>query len=468
MDRIISVAHHRSNHSVICDIFAYIMLFSMGACMITDNILFSYSVVLIALIATFKYNESLFPILFFLFLLPTMFDAGLPLGIDKIVLAIAFIGRMLQPNRVKGGARYGIKCFPFFSWFIFACLYSGLVTTYDDPWAVTGILVSDIVVFLMYFNSAMPQFQLQDTIDRHAKCAFLMIIFLLAKSILNPVSVDDRLTLEDDLNINQFAMGISQTTSVLFTYMLINKERLGVRILYLGAFTIGVFLLLSTGSRSATIALLGSSFVLYYANAKLNKKSSSHAFLYLLIIFAVLAIIFNNVVGRNSYIGERYTVESLVESDGASRGISLMIELEHTIPEHPVFGVGPSSHSEMDAVSKYGGFYSSHNIVFSTITQIGFLGFIPFVLLCFFVIRKLFKMLKISPLYSIPLGLVIACILNGVGEVVYNSRMMWFALSFSLYMINSGPVEGFYKANNGKNRNKTRNFIIRSLSTTKH
>lgn len=432
--------NRRKSHALVCDILSYTILLLIGFCMITQIVAFSYVALILALFVTFKYNESLIPILFFVFLLPTMFDPGLAIGIDKILLAIVFLGNILSPSHVRG-IKYGLKCLPFFIWLIIACFLSGYLTTYSDAWAGMGILVSDIIVFLMYVNSALPQSKIPEIVERFAKCAFLMMILLLFKSILNPISVNDRLTLEDDLNINGFAMCVTQTSSVLFTFMLFCKKNAMERFVYLAAFTIGLFLLISTGSRSATIALLGSCSILYLATMKL-KKLSLLRILYLLVLFVILTVVFNYVISNNSYIGERYTVESLVESDGASRGISMAIEVEHVIPENIILGVGPSGRSEMDAVSRYGGYYSSHNIIISTLTQIGIFGFIPFVIICFIIIRKLFKMVKISPIYSIPLGLVLACILNGIGEVVYNSRMMWFALSFSLYLINSNSIEG--------------------------
>ena len=438
----ITDTHPYSRHSFFCDFLSYLMLVCMGLCMVTQIVAFSYIVILISIFATFKYNESLVPILFFLFLLPTMFDAGLSIGIDKIVLAIAFIGKFNKSSSFRG-TKYGKKYYPIFLWFICACVFSGFMSSYSDPWSGAGLLVSDVLIFFLYANSAIEPLRRSEIIERIARCALLMMAFLFVKSILNPVSVNDRLTLDDDLNINQFAMGISQTSSILFCYMLINNIKNKERMLYIATFIVGVYMQLSTGSRASTLALLGSCAIVYFVNTK-YKRVSSRSFLYLIIVLTLLSVVFNNIVENNSYIGERFTVDNLVESDGSSRGLSLLIEYEHTIPEHPLFGVGPSSDSEMDAVAKYGGYFSSHNIIFSTLTQIGFFGFTPFVIICILVIRRLFRLIKTNPIYSIPLGLVLACIINGVGEVVYNSRMIWFAISFSLYLINSSSAEPMY------------------------
>ncbi len=307
------VAQNKTRQLAVCDMLSYAMLFCMGLCMITQMVAFSYLVIILAMMSTFKYNDSLIPIVFFLFLLPTMFDSGLAIGIDKIVLAIAFIGKILSPSNTAG-TKFGFKSLPFVIWFFLACFISGFLSTYDDPWGVLGILISDISIFLMYVNSAVSSSQKQTIIERLAKCAFLMVFFLLAKTVLNPANMNDRLTLEDDLNVNQFAMSISQTSSILFTYMLINNGTKATKLMYLGAFAIGLFLLISTGSRSATIALLGSSLIVYFANMR-TKRVSSPTIFYLFVIFSILAVIFSQVVGNNGYIGERYTVDNLVESD---------------------------------------------------------------------------------------------------------------------------------------------------------
>lgn len=429
----------QSKYKGYCDVMCYMMTICLGMCMITGNKFFSFAIIALAAASIFTI-EAIIPIEFMLFLAPILFDSGLAIGIDKIIFLIITVGQIISVFFLRKSLinkRYLMIA----AWIILAVIASGIHSRFNQPWGTASVLVVEIVTFIFYSQYCLSRPQVYELVDRFSKVCMVMMVFFVIQIILHPTSVDNRLTVAEDLNINHFAMTISQISIFLLTYGLLSSKKRKKNICFV-LYVVGLIMLLFTGTRSSTIAIVCSSIFVYIQASKISGREQGFQRVILLgLLVLVLAVVSNTILGSNDFLKDRFTLTNLVSTSGSGRFPSLMTEFTEIIPDNFWLGVGPSAYAEVDAVYQYGHWYfSSHNVIGSMLTQLGIIGSVPLVILCINIIKRLNNGLKIDVRFLIPLGLVITCLINGIGEQIFNSRMYWFALSFSILLLNSMDV----------------------------
>ncbi len=431
-----------SRYKIYCDLMSFTIALCLGMRMITGNRLFSFAAIALSVACIFNI-EAIIPIEFLLFLAPAPFDSGLAIGIDKIVFLIITIGQLLFVLFLYRKI-INIRYLGIVFWVITAVIASGICSRFDRPWGTVPILVVNIITFIFYSQMRITRKQVYELLDRFSVVCIIMMVFFIIQILLDPINVDNRLTVSEELNVNGFAMTISQISIFLFTYGLLSKNFYVKRICFT-TYIAGCIVLLFTGTRSSTIAIVCSSAFVYFLASKRKGKAQKirHVLLFTVIVL-VLAVIFNAILSSNEFLKQRFTISNLISSGGSGRLPSLMIEFTEIIPDNLWLGVGPSAFAEVDAVYQYGRLhFSSHNIIGSMLTQLGLLGSIPLIILCVNIVKRLGVGLRSDVKYLIPLALVLTCLINGIGEQIFNSRMYWFALSFSVLILNSigGDIE---------------------------
>lgn len=429
-----------SRYKIYSDALCYAMTICLGLCMITGNRIFSFAIIGLSVMCIFTV-EAIIPVEFMLFLAPILFDSGLSIGIDKIVFLIITAGQLIQVvfvHRRLTNSRYlGLSV-----WLILAVIASGMHSRFNQPWGTVSILIVDIITFILYSQICITKQQAVELLDRFANVCLVMMLFFAVQSVLHPTSVDNRLTVAEELNINHFAMTISQISIYLLAYAMLAKNR-RIKILCIAIYVVGCAMLLFTGTRSSTIAIVCSSFIVYLIASKdSGKQQKIQKVILLALVVLVLAVVFNSILSSNEFLRERFTISNLFSSSGSGRFPSLITEFTKIIPDNLWLGVGPSAYAEVDAVYQYGRwFFSAHNIIGSMLTQLGLIGSVPIVIITINIVKRLKHFSIFNNKFLLPLGLVVVCLINGIGEQIFNSRMFWFDLGFAVLLLNSLPCD---------------------------
>lgn len=249
--------------------------------------------------------------------------------------------------------------------------------------------------------------------------------------------VDGRLSVGAGANANNFAMMVVQLTVITVTFFLIPQNKNVPLLALLPTVGIGIYLLLLSGSRTGLLACVLTIGFLLLIIGQMQGKGVSY-FVVLLCAMAVALVIMSIITSGDNYLAQRFSIEDIKQYGGSGRLTSIKIALNHVIPEHFLFGVGPSTLSEIEAYQAYVlGAASCHNILISMLTQIGILGTIPHFYLIFRVLIKCYSSMKKEPVFAVPFALIFASLINGIGEIVYLERFFWCVMSIAVIMLNN-------------------------------
>lgn len=320
-------------------------------------------------------------------------------------------------------------------YFIFVCLYlffSSLLSKTQELETFLIFLQNLLILFLLSRYRNKNYLILPTLLNYGALIIFVCIVAEIYLIGLDIGSLASRFSVEN-VNENRLAMMFVQLGVLLFIPMFWTVNRLDKITLLITAPLI-LFLILVTGSRSALIAYIFSILIIYLV---VYRRFTFSAVVIITILGLSGAYLFN-YLSENIAFMSRFSIESAVETGGTGRLESLLATVKYVIPDNLFFGVGLGGNNTELALSNRGfvGYLQSHNILVDAFAQLGLVGFS---LLVYFGYRfsKYFFIYKgvFSILYFPILGLL-ACIINGIGEVVFLEKFFWNNLalgSFFLY-----------------------------------
>lgn len=169
-----------------------------------------------------------------------------------------------------------------------------------------------------------------------------------------------------------FAFGV-----IFAVQCLIDKNNLWRKVIALGELILYVFVILSTGSRGGTIAILVA--ILVFLVTSTNKNGA--LWKKIIILVAMLAAIVILMGFLSADLLERFTMENIEETNGANRfdiwanGWDLY---SHASPLRQLFGFGTASIRECFRVFNYRPVNVMHNIYFETLVELGIVGFLVY------------------------------------------------------------------------------------------
>lgn len=388
-----------------------------------QNRLLSLIITLLALLSVTKPN-NLIPSFFLTSLSSDYFVAFPGMGFTRIFSFIFIISFIINNKKLVIKKDWIIELVII----IIATLFSFFLSNKLDLNALLGNLLN-IIVFLVFVNMKMSKIELENTIFNIYVSVILMTSFIFIQNLINPsYLMSGRLSIGANVNENRFAMLLGQLTAFTLGYIFLLKTNFSkiLAVLYVG---LGLYLMLLSGSRSALIGLLlGSLTSIFILIAK--GKNKIKLFTGFTILAGLSNYIFNAVVESNELLSYRFNMEQVISTGGTHRMPRIKMELEHVIPENLLFGVGLTAENETIALAKYTLFPgSSHNFIVSMLTQVGLIGFISHMFFFLKLIIKLIVKLHENVFLIIPLLLILTACFNGIGEVIYNDRLFWNALS---------------------------------------
>lgn len=267
----------------------------------------------------------------------------------------------------------------------------------------------------------------------------ITIIYISYKS--NAINIiSQRLSIEE-VNANRLAMATAQVIIVLvFVIITFLKRKKVFILLVLSGLTAGlIFVLLLTGSRTAFLAILSSSaliIILFFSGRSIRKL--------IIRVFLIGVISYGTYIfieSKYEFVGvfERFSVENMKESKGTHRLENAALIIKYVIPRNFFLGVGIGADNIKVALGMHNQSFknAAHNIIIDPLSQIGILGF---VLLWYMFINVLKKSIYIFKngyfLMGLPLSLLLVSIFNGIGETMYTTRFIWFAMGLCLIFLN--------------------------------
>jgi|GEM_PF-6898388 len=437
-------------------IISLLMPALLMAMTITHNVVFFYIVIALGVLFINK-PVVIFPVYFVASLSTGWFALSEGLSAGRF-LSILMIVSLLVNLVLKRGTKTNIKTniktnsldIALIIVFIFYCFLSSVFSLTGDMNAFLMLLQS--LVVLLFFMMR----------DNNDAGGLYDIFFYTAIIVLVGVSVrvfsggfdafaTTRLGNDeagDGVNPNRIAMMAAQTGAIFGVNVLLNgiTPRGIVSIICLLGVSLIVVL---TGSRTGLIAVVVPFVLLalYFFKKKKKKFILPLLFLSLIIFFAFEWMTSQDVAGLN-----RMSMQDVIDTGGADRMRAIQIMWRYVFPQYPICGVGLGGANFEAAAAEYGMNHPCHNILFDSLSQLGFLGFIIFATIALIAFLKTYRTIIINDknaLCFLGFSVMLAAIMNGIGETVYLEKFFWNTFTIC-YIGNSFARTAKYSFINGK------------------
>ena len=374
----------------------------------------------------------LIPVFFISSLSSDFFEASQGVGFTRVfafvIIASVLLGILRNTKKVIN-KKWISNCI-----FIIVATLLSFLLAYDDDIEVLYSIVFNILVFIAIVNLAFNKTQLEQVVRAIFFAVLITTAYFAITVAINPqFFLDTRLTIAQGVNENRFGMMLAQLAAYSLGYMYFSKITY-VKIVCFVAFLINIILVFLTGSRSALAGvLLG--FSVSMLITLYHKKGIRSSLIPFVLVFAAAAAIFSILVGSSPWLAQRMDIHEMIltQKTEGNRGQRIAAEIENLIPDHPIFGVGPGAGNEKIGLDRYNtpdpG--SSHNIIFSLLSQLGLVGFVAYTALFAGIIKNLVFKLQSQRILIIPLILILTAVFNGVGEMIYSERFFWIALALA-------------------------------------
>ena len=418
-----------------------------------ETFLFSWSVFLVVLLmATVKFNSPILlwalvgssTLLLFqpIYLLPvylisslstTYFVAGQDLGISRLIGFILIAAGLIY--NLTNNYSYNVKNIILIAILFFYTLFSSIFSLTSSY--VTFISFSQflIVVILLSQIRNVNLEKLSKLLTLSAIITLIIIAFEL-KSNLISMQVQ-RLSTGENVNENRFAMMLEQLTAIIYAAFFVFSKNKIIRFIVVPIILLAFFMLILSGSRSATIGIMGAIIVSQLYHVKTNPKKYILP-LFFLVILGYLFIL--TVHKMNIPVIDRFSVESVKESGGTHRLEVWQTLVPITLKNEPLFGFGFGGGNSIALAYKNGLMYAPHNFFFEMLIQVGIVGMFIFLYYFVFIARELLKATQ-NPIVFFPIILLLSAFFNGIGETIYVEKLFWNGIGLAwLYLNNLPPI----------------------------
>lgn len=254
------------------------------------------------------------------------------------------------------------------------------------------------------------------------------------------IFINQRFSMESEVNSNRVAMSLAQLIAILLfvVIILIQKRKvfliLGTLILFLAL----TFIMLLTGSRTAFIAIILSliSILFLFYNHRKIKKTIYGLFFFSILFYGIYMLIINKYGDQGVF--QRFSIENMEQSRGTHRIDNSILIMKYVIPNNIFWGVGIGAYNIKAALSTHYHPYANaaHNIIIDPLSQTGLFGFLALWYIIIFVLKKTVRRFRNGYfLIGLPLSLLFVSLYNGIGETMYTTRFLWFAMGLCVIYI---------------------------------
>lgn len=406
----------------------YTFLLTAVACLVgaTGSTVLMLGVAVMYVPLILKPEHLLGPILFF-----TIFDDYLLVASNASVsrfMTLFFIFSATLIILKKGSIKQT-------SLFFLLLIAIDVILSFYSSYGYTSLPISVVLnillaIAMLNFSTTSAK-DIAEQLYKYAALAIAYVYFLLWKNGFDSLVDGTRMTIGENVNSNALAMGLAIIMTTLVANLLIIKKNVISSIALIVADCVALFL---TGSRTALIAAIVASFLLYLINAQ-GKRGKRRAILLLLFSSALLVLIYKTLAKNFPILMERFTVENVEESGGTGRMDVWRHYFTIFFPKYWLFGMG------YDPRNLYYGLVSlnieahgAHNIIVEILSRAGVVGLtlytVYFTKFFFVTIKKIRK----NKYLLLPIAIVLTTLLNGIGENVLDARLLWFGVGLG-YML---------------------------------
>lgn len=266
-------------------------------------------------------------------------------------------------------------------------------------------------------------------------CIILSFVIIVIAPYQGNINLE-RFSITQNVNYNRLGMAMVLYCICVLHFFIESNSRIK-KLLNIIVYILGVYVIIRTGSRNSFIALIISSTILVI-KIFLTKRR----FVNRLQIVLILGVLIISITSLSQYLDVfgRLSLGSIVSDGGSGRLDSIMTNLKISIPSNLFFGVGLGGQEHFFRNIGEGSLPASHNIIISTLVELGLFGFFS---LWYIITKTIYSSMKNRnklPTVRLQLILLISLLLLGIGETIFSERILWIILGLlfnvSIYNIN--------------------------------
>lgn len=305
--------------------------------------------------------------------------------------------------------------------------------------SITGFMIPAYVLilnFLIMLAVSMLSYEelMEGLVSLRINTIIMVLNILFSIVSGNAAYYANRLTFHYSLNSNGLGMAVVQLAVIVIALMYFDKIQQNT-ILNILIVISCIFAIMLTGSRTSLIAMLGSITVLFVYYGLFNKDRGVK------IQYVLLpAVLIGGVMYALNHIElemfSRFTAEAVLETGGSGREEIWKCALENVFPKYPILGVGLGVDNTIVALSEYGlsNNVGIHNMYITLLIQTGVVGAVAFLFIIFSHTVKALRYIRFTNMMFLPTLMLLAALINGIGEEVYAERFIWMAIGM-LYVL---------------------------------
>jgi O-antigen ligase len=265
----------------------------------------------------------------------------------------------------------------------------------------------------------------------------LYIVILLLCNGIGTLAEGQRISIATEVNPNQLAMGLVLVNVFLFCYFALGGFKYKLRYISLiGLSYVGLFL---TGSRSGLIAAFLSTIILLVILQNGDKKKAKQVLTVAILVVAIFVLVYLFLQAKFPILMGRFTVENVISTGGTNRVAVWTAYFKYLFPSYWFFGIGFDPFNMYNAMQSINGIgHGAHNILVEILSKAGVFGLIVYSALFIGYFKTIFRNFKGNQAQLFSLGIILASIINGIGEDVITGRFIWFGVGLGFLLMNKG------------------------------
>lgn len=318
-------------------------------------------------------------------------------------------------------------------------LSSTFSTFFKEAQYTTGFytMMFNIITILVFSNLFLKKFnttQILQSVAYSFIVTTLLFSFKIFISLNKFIVGSQRITVLESVNPNELAMVCAQIGIFLFAYSLVVKKNKRFMLFFS---LVNLTLVILTGSRTSLLALTLGMFVSYIIYLKVSKVDVIK--ILKVTVFSLASFLFfNTLISRIPYLSSRMNLESIIDSGGSGRAVTIEKLLNEVIPNNFWFGIGLGTENEVLHLAPF--VYNplpSHNFFISMLTQVGIIGLLMYSFFFIKIIILGLKNLSIDKNLLMPLAMIFTGLFNGIGEIVFIEHWFWNSFALVIFIINN-------------------------------
>lgn len=304
---------------------------------------------------------------------------------------------------------------------------------------VLTFILNLIVMFILYgihINSKV----IYNTLQYYTfTITWLIFVSLWINPVIPNINFVNRLTIVETVNPNRLGLALAIYGVILLFSFYYEKNKI-TKFVSLTSYLAVLFSILLTGSRNSLLALVVVSLIVWLKSS-IVAKGMVKTFKSLVVGIASISILQFFVKWIPEF--DRFSLNSVIEDQGSGRFENNIFMLKNVIPENLLFGIGLGGQENYISQFALGKLDTAHNLVISTLTDMGLLGSVPLFIMIVILLKCGIYILITVNIENLYVYLLLCLLILGLGETIYTERTFWIiiGLTFNVYYLKKSNKE---------------------------